>query len=85
ACLYASSRRLGPTNADFKSTRAGSIIPPEPLPPGIGNGIIQSTRWGGAMQALSIVALFLGFTCTMFVLLLGIADYVDPLVGLKIH
>ena len=31
------------------------------------------------MQALSIVALFVGVTFTTFVVLLGIADYVDPL------
>jgi len=37
------------------------------------------------MQALSIVALFVGVTVATFVVLLGIADHVDPLFVLRIH
>jgi hypothetical protein len=37
------------------------------------------------MNALSIIALFVGVTLTTFVVLIGVVDFVDPITGVSIH
>lgn len=37
------------------------------------------------MQALSVITLFLGVTLTMFVLLIGLADFFSPDSDLRVH